>query len=280
MNIESKITPTGFVQSVADKLAEIATAARESNPKHNGELRATSSLDIVERYVRGEAEKASTLDTSARLAYPESRPVRDPHFYALYDACGDATRYQPGRLQLDLLRDLAADFGGYLDPREMLAELACRANRDARAEVAAERDRLERERAELLERAERGEALRGPLEQAQARISEQHAENATLRAERDEANRQLARERVRIAVLWGQVNGDHPDESDAKPDVKPRRVKVEGEVGIYVTDAGSFQIGFKDSDGRQRWQTVEGDLEEARAVRAQRVAEAKAALAA
>src|SRR4051794_26301721 len=99
MNIEAKPTPTGFVASVADKFAEIAVAARQSNLQHNGAMRETSALDLVARYIKAAAKTASTLDTSMRLHHPEARPIRAPEYRALHLACGEARRYEPGGWQ-------------------------------------------------------------------------------------------------------------------------------------------------------------------------------------
>jgi hypothetical protein len=282
--IISKKTPADFVMSVADNLAEIADAARAADPKHNGELRQTSSLDIVARYIRGRALLAGTLDTDMRYLHPQARPITDPRFYSLYVAGGEAMRYEPGRWQRGLLRDLSADFGGYQDPGEMLSELACRAIRDRELEVKAAEQDFEARSAELLERAARGEALRAPLDAANARVTRLAAENGQLRAELDEANRQLEEERERTAVLWGQqtaVLWEEAKQAETSPavDTRTRRTKVDGEVGIYLTSGGQYEIGYKDGvGGPQRWEIVGDDLEQARAVRAERVAEAKAAV--
>lgn len=45
----------------------------------------------------------------------------------------------------------------------------------------------------------------------------------------------------------------------------PRRTRVER--NIYVRPTGTFEIGFKDGAGKQRWRTVEGGITAARALR-------------
>jgi hypothetical protein len=43
---------------------------------------------------------------------------------------------------------------------------------------------------------------------------------------------------------------------------KPRRERVER--NIYRRSDGKLEIGFRDSDGKQRWQKVEGGIRAAR----------------
>ncbi len=50
-----------------------------------------------------------------------------------------------------------------------------------------------------------------------------------------------------------------------KPKEAPRRTRVES--NIYKRPTGVFEIGFKDATGRQRWRTVEGGIQAARAMR-------------
>jgi integrase len=45
----------------------------------------------------------------------------------------------------------------------------------------------------------------------------------------------------------------------------PRRVRVER--NIYRRPSGTYEVGFKDVDGQQRWRTVDGGITAARAVR-------------
>src|SRR6185312_3676418 len=45
----------------------------------------------------------------------------------------------------------------------------------------------------------------------------------------------------------------------------PRRVRVER--NIYQRPSGTYEVGFKDAGGTQRWRTVEGGITAARAVR-------------
>jgi integrase len=51
----------------------------------------------------------------------------------------------------------------------------------------------------------------------------------------------------------------------------PRRVRVER--NIYRRSTGVFEIGFKDTSGKQRWRTVDGGITAARALRDQFVAQ-------
>lgn len=50
---------------------------------------------------------------------------------------------------------------------------------------------------------------------------------------------------------------------------RPRRVKIKGQRGIYYREGASgrrrYEITYLDSDGRRRWQVVEGGLKEAQA---------------
>src|SRR5438309_5585343 len=48
----------------------------------------------------------------------------------------------------------------------------------------------------------------------------------------------------------------------------PRRVRVE--LGIYRRYGnGVYEVGFYDSEGKQRWRTVDGGIEEARKLRSE-----------
>jgi hypothetical protein len=51
----------------------------------------------------------------------------------------------------------------------------------------------------------------------------------------------------------------------SKHENAPRRVRVER--NIYRRPTGVYEVGFKDSGGRQRWRTVDGGITAARAVR-------------
>ncbi len=50
----------------------------------------------------------------------------------------------------------------------------------------------------------------------------------------------------------------------------PRRVRVE--KNIYRRTTGVYEVGFKDTSGKQRWRTVQGGITAARAVREELVA--------
>lgn len=51
----------------------------------------------------------------------------------------------------------------------------------------------------------------------------------------------------------------------------PRRTKMKGAAGIYRSVSGRYEIMFRDSDGRQRSQAVDGTFEDAKAARAELV---------
>jgi len=53
---------------------------------------------------------------------------------------------------------------------------------------------------------------------------------------------------------------------------KPRRTRVKRNPGIWLSSAGKYEFKYRDSDGKQRWKTVDGDLAEARAERARVIA--------
>ncbi len=54
----------------------------------------------------------------------------------------------------------------------------------------------------------------------------------------------------------------------------PRRTKTKA-IGVYRSSSGRYEINFRDSDGRLRWQTVPGSFEEAKAARAALVGRVK-----
>ena len=57
----------------------------------------------------------------------------------------------------------------------------------------------------------------------------------------------------------------------SKANAKPRRIKVKGRQGIYYRELESrkrrYEIGYLDSDKKQRWETIDGNLEAAQAKR-------------
>ncbi len=55
----------------------------------------------------------------------------------------------------------------------------------------------------------------------------------------------------------------------SSPKSKARRVRVKRNPGIYLSSSGKYEIAFRDSDGRLRFKTVEGSLEDAKDALAQ-----------
>lgn len=53
--------------------------------------------------------------------------------------------------------------------------------------------------------------------------------------------------------------------------VKPRRTKMKGATGVYRSVSGRYEIAYRDSDGRLRFQVVDGGFEDAKAARAEMV---------
>jgi integrase len=51
-----------------------------------------------------------------------------------------------------------------------------------------------------------------------------------------------------------------------------RRTRVKRHTGIYLSVSGKYEIAYRDSDGRLRFETIDGTLEDAKGVRADRVA--------
>jgi integrase len=51
----------------------------------------------------------------------------------------------------------------------------------------------------------------------------------------------------------------------------PRRTKVPGRPGVYRSNSGKYEVQYRDSDGRNRFKTVEGGLMDAVAYRAELV---------
>jgi integrase len=48
----------------------------------------------------------------------------------------------------------------------------------------------------------------------------------------------------------------------------PRRTRVKRNPGIWLSSAGKYEFNYRDSEGKLRWKTVDGDLAAARAERA------------
>src|SRR5437899_2138614 len=48
---------------------------------------------------------------------------------------------------------------------------------------------------------------------------------------------------------------------------KPRRVSVKKYPGVYKSVSGKYEIAYRDSDGRLRFKTIDGDLQAAVAAR-------------
>jgi hypothetical protein len=134
------------------------------------------------------------------------------------------------------------------------------------------------------------DALQAAVERLGLRNARLREENAQLRIELNGTKQALAEERARLSMLW-----DYCDEltdggelvpyaafleaRNSRPPAgerKPRRTKVDGETGIYETSWGALEVVYR-AGGKQCYETVEGGVEEARVLRALRVAEASAA---
>jgi hypothetical protein len=280
-------TPTHFLANVADTLDEITKQATPAAQFHNGAMRPASSLAYVSRYVRNKVAGAQpTTHPKCEAKEHEDHPIVDPAFFALYAATGSVYTIAPNGLQARFLAKLALDFGGYVDPTVIVQTLACLALRDrddqlkqATATVAGERERLTTRIAEL-------EPLEHQLTTAQQRCKALDEQVASLTTQLKHSATALANERERVALLWGTLDDERPDSILAAPApiepiaAAPRRTKLPGETGIYLGDSGKYQIGYKAGvGGPQRWETIDGDLDEARRIRAQRIDDAKAVTA-
>jgi seryl-tRNA synthetase len=119
-----------------------------------------------------------------------------------------------------------------------------------------EREKAEAELKEFSERAQRCDAAEAELSQARQEIEETSQKCREL-----EANLEYLESRYSNRI----------DAAPAEPKPKkPRRTRVEDEEGVYfreTPDGRVFEIGYADSERKQRWKTVGPDLDEAVALR-------------
>jgi hypothetical protein len=265
------VTPSSFVSSVADKLAQVANDARIATPFADGRLRPPSALEAVARCVQ-DTVRAAQPRTHPRCdaREHEQRPIADPRWMALWVATDQAARYEPNERseQTRFLAKLATDFAGYADPGKTIQTLTVlaitdrvQALRRAEGAAAAEREQLASRTAELDE-------LRAMVAELREGVAEVERQRVELVNELATRNTELNHERHVVGFLRQLTGSDE----QAPPPRPARRTLIDGETGIYRTSAGDLEIGWK-LDGRQRWEIVgKCSLEEARITRADRLA--------
>jgi len=147
-------------------------------------------------------------------------------------------------------------------PADAILELVAAGVEDLRED----RAMVDRNVAEAERRLAEVDEAAGKRAELEARISELEAE---AEAERQRANnmegqRNTLRELVaQLESVRGKVRADA---GKTNGETKPRREKVEGHTGVYERPSPDgrpvYEIGWTE-DGRQRWQTIGPDLNEA-----------------
>lgn len=157
-------------------------------------------------------------------------------------------------------------YEGPQPPQTTLDELVFAGVHDYCSGMAATRNQVAAER-------ERADALGAELESAQALQAETLQQGESVASELVEAREEIVELEEIVETLRRHL-GDGEEPGEGKPKAKPRRTKVEGEgmTGIYTVgapDGEVYEIGFPDSDGKQRWRRVGDDLQEAVSLRAE-----------
>jgi hypothetical protein len=124
-------------------------------------------------------------------------------------------------------------------------------------------------------KAEAGDEAKTRLEAANERITELEAERDDLlgRVATTDADASDYRSRYQylLTMVGGSEDGPNGEGASVGKPTPQRRKAVEGEPHLYSTVKASgdvvFEVGWRDSDGRQRWKRIGSDLEEARRLR-------------
>jgi hypothetical protein len=204
------------------------------------------------------AEHVAALESLAD--YMAGCDPDDPRMWtlALVGGCyGDRDRFHAGKMTDELLhrlgnwREGAAPHNDVslseligAEVSDLIETLGGRVGEETKAREAAEE-----EVKGLRERADNGDAVVGEVAGLRERVE-------VLEAEKAEVEAQLSY----VKAHYG---------SDKK---KVRRTKVPDETGIYfneLVEGRPYEIGWT-KDGKQRWETVGADLDEARKLRAER----------
>lgn len=214
-------------------------------------------------WIRNHVAALADLDNYLSGLGPEDQ--RLVALAALAELLGHRGEFRPSHYQESLLARLATSLpppspgttldellaAGLLDLGEALRRRAVAAEK-AVEEAEAEAERLA---AELEKRAGVEEAL-----------EEARGEIASLNDEVSEHEGQKAELQKYVDAL---AAGEAEKPATAK---KPRRTKVEGEVGVYYYETAEgrvYEIGFPDNAGKTRWKRVGPDLQEAIELRAE-----------
>jgi hypothetical protein len=188
---------------------------------------------------------------------------QDPRLWtlSLIAGCyGDRDRFHAGKMADELLSRLGNWREGAAPHLEVtLSELIGAEVSDliehlagAASEATKAREIAENESRELKDQAAAGEAAQGELLELRRRVEELEELNAELEQKADYLRAHYGTE---------------------KKEKRTRRTKVEGETGIYYNELATgrpFEIGWSEN-GKQRWETVGDDLEQARELRQARI---------
>lgn len=270
-------TPTGFVESTADVMAALLRTAATANGR--GAAASCSALEPVERCLR-DMVRSTQRTTHPKCDAPEheQHPLTDPRLFALWTACDQEPVYtpHPDGEQARFLARLAMDRSGYLDPGKVLLTLTCLALRDRVTELRRQEGALAAEREQMRSQTVELGELRAGVDELRALVEGANQQRVALASELNVATSQLQQEREIVEFLRTVTGEDRePNGNTAVAVAKaPRRTKIEGETGIYETSWGALEIVYK-ADGKQHYETVDGDVTEARALREQRIAEAR-----
>lgn len=215
----------------------------------------------AERFQR----QSAALDTLA--SFIGEQEVGDPRIFLLAEVAAAQPgekgwihhkSFNPTRSQSRIFYGLG--LGAPVAPETAFIQLVSAGLADTLRSHTAAHQQLEAERTDA-------EVARKAAEAKVAPLAEVEAERDRLSRQLEAAGQQTAKLQRRAADLEGFVvaAGDSGD---------PRRVKVEGETGIYQAPSREhgliYEIGFSNDEGEQRWKRLGPDasIEDARQLRA------------
>lgn len=208
---------------------------------------------------------------NALADYIASVPAEDPRLFQLaqvarslpgVEAWRQGEQFEPTVTQSKMLYALGSRGPtNAIAPEDTFSELVSAGIADMAALHRAGYAEAEENRKAAVKRAEEAEAKVAPLAQAEADLAAERAKAERLQGHVD-------RLQTQVADLEGFIGGEGGS--------KPRRVHVGGgaeNVGIYravVDGAPVLEVGYPDSEGKQRWKRLAPDasIEQARRLRA------------
>jgi hypothetical protein len=218
------------------------------------------------RQIEAERFQRQSAALDALASFIGEQEVADPRLFLLAEVAGAQPgekgwihhkSFNPTRSQSRIFFGLG--LGAPVAPETAFIRLVSAGLADTLRDHNIAHQRLEAQRRDA-------DAARQEAEAKVAPLAEAEAERDRLSARLEAAGAQIATLQRRAADLEGFVVAAADTDG-------PRRVKVEGETGIYQAPSREhgllYEIGYPDAEGKQRWKRLGPDasLEEARQVR-------------